>query len=154
MAGKKALTMKAAILVLAAGLTLALCGCRFHPTLLIVNNSGVGLDLRGDDPGLVGQQEKITRIAPGASKKVEFFTVVQGDVLRLRAGGCDYLYEVPKTPWHDLWGSAPLPIQVEPDMAAHLKAPGRSANPPSELALFQQGGFPLRPKKICPAAGG
>jgi hypothetical protein len=80
--------------------------------------------------------------------------------LRISASGCEVTYLVPhylaEYPFQIHWFSAPVNVQVEPDLAIYLVPPDTQAA--SNVGLFaslQTEGFPLRPtSRTCPNGSG
>lgn len=159
MAIERELKMRRALLLLLV--VLFGSGCSKRPSVLLVNGSGRPVEvLHLKDGGLLDgfttHIERWTPLADGAARKFTFGYLVIGGrldgVVRLRADGCEYVYEVPDLPWRPPpTYMTPEPVQLGPDMRAYIKRPGRQLDPVAGLEPEQPPGFPVTPKKTCPA---
>lgn len=134
-----------------AAIGMLAAACSVPPKLEVLNRSGrhIVVPLNG---GAWGLGSRKAQLPSGALELIGFWRL-RGPGLRLRAGGCEYRYDIPRFP------SAPpsyaldvaLVVQVEPDFTIHYLPTGTTEpQDVTTIAFRQPEGFPLRPaSKDC-----
>lgn len=138
--------MKAPIVGLAVLLGALAAACSAPPRIEVLNRSGqfIALPL---ERGAWGLGSREMQLPPGAFAGIALWRL-PGSGLRLRAGTCEYRYDVPRLPRSP--PSYPpyvvLAVQIEPDLAIH-DLPAGAAEPQdiSKISGEQPEGFPLAP---------
>jgi hypothetical protein len=125
---------------------LALAGCALAPRVLVFNQSGRDVIVKGEPPGFIYD----IRIRDGRRR-----IVLQGDVQRgtaLKVGRCLVRYQMPSAVLSDLFDhvspGATFPqvaLRIDPDLSVHLVRTPAWKAPLSPDAELDVQGFPVRP---------
>jgi hypothetical protein len=128
----------------------ALAACTIPPMIEFRNNTGHPLLVHYKDDGEIAYwDDKVAKIAPGATRTWFLTSVMRGPLVHVTGGDCDYAYDLRSRNELDVPFNRVARLRIEPGFSAHFSLRPNNWDSPDAPPPAQ---FELRPSsKICGA---